>query len=107
MNLLKNIVDRREALGISQTELARSLGRSPSWINLIESGKRGIFLEDYVKIRGALGMNFNFLHDFIAYDNRRQGNMVESCDPPKTAKQEMIESLEQIKMYIIAKSANE
>jgi len=36
------IRERRRAIGITQTELARRIGISPSYLNLIESNKRGI-----------------------------------------------------------------
>ncbi|MBK0399138.1 DUF2083 domain-containing protein [Limibaculum sp. M0105] len=36
------IRERRRAIGITQTELARRIGISPSYLNLIESNKRGV-----------------------------------------------------------------
>lgn len=50
------IRERRRALGITQADLARQVGISPSYLNLIERNRRGIAGKRLSDIAGALGL---------------------------------------------------
>lgn len=47
----------REGLGISQRELARRLGKHPSFINKIELLERRLDILEFIGIANALGVN--------------------------------------------------
>ncbi len=50
------IRDARTGLGISQRELARRLGKPPSFINKIEQLERRLDIVEFVAIAGALAI---------------------------------------------------
>ena len=66
MNEGKRIRARREALGISQVELAKRLGVSPATVNIVESDRDGITtkrLERYANALGCtVGVNERYRH---------------------------------------------
>jgi transcriptional regulator with XRE-family HTH domain len=45
----------RESRGLSQAAVAKSVGISPAHLARLESGQRGLYLEDFVSIVEALG----------------------------------------------------
>src|SRR5437870_8087279 len=45
----------REAKGRLQAEVARAVGISPAQLARLESGQRGLYIEDFVRIAEALG----------------------------------------------------
>lgn len=45
----------RESKGISQASVARDVGISPAHLARLESGQRGLYLEDFVRIVETLG----------------------------------------------------
>lgn len=45
----------RESKGVSQVAVARSVGISPAHLARLESGQRGLYLEDFVNIVESLG----------------------------------------------------
>jgi DNA-binding XRE family transcriptional regulator len=55
------IRDRRRALGVTQSGLSATLGISPSYLNLIEAGKRNIGGTLLKRIAGALGLSVDEL----------------------------------------------
>ncbi|MFA5273003.1 MAG: helix-turn-helix transcriptional regulator [Candidatus Peribacter sp.] len=60
----KRIKDRREALGISQLDLAKQAEkRSATYIALIENGERNVSMADLIKIAKALGVSLSDLAD--------------------------------------------
>ncbi|MDD5751241.1 MAG: helix-turn-helix transcriptional regulator, partial [Candidatus Peribacteraceae bacterium] len=58
----KRIRERRDALGMSQLDLAKTAEKeSATYIALIESGERNVSTADLLKIAQALGTNIAFL----------------------------------------------
>lgn len=51
--------DRRKALGMTQKELAESIGRERSYINRIERGDTDMQLSSFLRIASALGITVN------------------------------------------------
>ena len=51
--------DRRKALGMTQKELAESIGRERSYINRIEKGETDMQLSSFLRIASALGIAVN------------------------------------------------
>lgn len=45
----------RESRGLSQAAVARSVGMSPAQLARLESGQRGLYLQDFVEIVESLG----------------------------------------------------
>lgn len=45
----------RESKGLSQASVAKAVGISPAHLARLESGKRGLYLDDFVRIVEALG----------------------------------------------------
>lgn len=56
-----SIRTRREALGLSQTDVANTLGVTKSHLSLIENGKRGLSDEQIVSLSATLGLPFELL----------------------------------------------
>jgi transcriptional regulator with XRE-family HTH domain len=55
------IIQTRMSCGVSQRELARRLGRPPSYINKIELLERRLDLLEFIQIARALGADANEL----------------------------------------------
>jgi transcriptional regulator with XRE-family HTH domain len=53
-SLIENLVAAREAAGVGQRELARRLGKPPSWLNKIERLERRLDLLEFIAIARAL-----------------------------------------------------
>lgn len=51
--------DRRKALGMTQKELAESIGRERTYINRIEKGETDMQLSSFLRIASALGIAVN------------------------------------------------
>jgi len=66
--LIAALVDARVQTGIGQRELARRLGRQPSWLNKIERVERRLDLAEFVAIAEALGFEPGALLAVIAAD---------------------------------------
>jgi len=66
-NILKNIISIRENKGLSQENLADSLGMKQGSYSLIESGKRELKYSTLVNIADSLGYS---VLDIIAYPNQ-------------------------------------
>lgn len=56
-NVKKNLKEIREYLGISQSELARRAGVTPSCVCQIERGKRVPILDVFIRLVKALGVS--------------------------------------------------
>ena len=67
------IKSKRRKLGILQTDLAKKLSISPSYLNLIESGKRKISVDLLLKLANELGIEISDISIFnsLASFNRR------------------------------------
>ena len=57
----ERIRQRRQSLGLSQEQLAEAIGKSPSAISTIETGKRGASLETLVHIANVLQVSADYL----------------------------------------------
>ena len=53
------IKSNRRKLGISQADMAKKLAISPSYLNLIESGKRKINVDLLIKLSSELGIEIS------------------------------------------------
>lgn len=51
--------ERRKALGMTQKELAESIGRERTYINRIEKGETDMQLSSFLRIASALGIGVN------------------------------------------------
>lgn len=51
--------DRRKSIGMTQKELAESIGRERSYINRIEKGETDMQLSSFLRIASALGIAVN------------------------------------------------
>jgi transcriptional regulator with XRE-family HTH domain len=60
----RELKDTRQALGLTQAEVAERLGVSPSYISAVEAGKRNLTLGQLANIAGAmrLGIDISFVH---------------------------------------------
>lgn len=54
---IETIKAAREGLGISQRELARRLGKPPSFVNKIEKVERRLDILEFIAIAEALALN--------------------------------------------------
>ena len=75
--------DRRRALGITQSALSATLGISPSYLNLIEAGKRNIGGGLLKRIAEALGLSVDELDG--AAERRLLGDLAELAAEPLLA----------------------
>lgn len=55
--LVRILIDKREAAGVTQTELAGRLGEYQSFVARLESGQRRIDVVELVEIGNALGVD--------------------------------------------------
>ena len=53
--LVRMLIDKREAAGMTQTELANRLGEYQSFVARLESGQRRIDVVELIEIGKALG----------------------------------------------------
>lgn len=51
------LIRAREAMGITQTDLAAKLGRPQSFVSNYENGQRGIDVIEFIQIAKALGLD--------------------------------------------------
>lgn len=56
--------ERRKALGITQKQLADSIGRERTYINRIEKGETDMQLSSFLRIAAALGIAVNLTTTF-------------------------------------------
>ena len=61
------IKTKRRKMGITQADLSRKISISPSYLNLIESGKRKVNVDLLLKLANELNVNVNFL-GLVKYD---------------------------------------
>ena len=57
----KRIQSARKETGLSQEQLAEAIGKSPSAISTIETGKRGASLETLIHIANVLQVSADYL----------------------------------------------
>ena len=57
----KRIQSARRETGLSQEQLAEAIGKSPSAISTIETGKRGASLETLIRIANVLQVSADYL----------------------------------------------
>ena len=67
-NIGSKVRKERRAKGLSQSELSKKLGISPSYLNLIESGRRTITVPLLIKIGNELSLS---LKDLTIESNKR------------------------------------
>ena len=67
-NIGSRIRKERRSKGLSQSDLSKSLGISPSYLNLLESGRRTITVPLLIKIGNELGLS---LKDLTVESNKR------------------------------------
>ena len=63
LKIYNRIKEVRKKIGLTQTELAEIMGKSPTFISLIESGKRKVTLENFLIIMNILH------HDVVVEPN--------------------------------------
>ncbi len=72
MNIGQRIRKRREALNITQRELAQALGVTPQHISAVEQNKRVPSLTFLAKLAEKLGVSI----DYLVYGKATQGDIV-------------------------------
>ncbi len=55
--VIEELVTAREAAGVGQRELARRLGKHPSWVNKIERLERRLDVLEFIAIARAIGLS--------------------------------------------------
>jgi transcriptional regulator with XRE-family HTH domain len=55
--LIALLVERREALGMTQTQLADKLGEYQSFVARLESGQRRVDVVEFLELAEALGLD--------------------------------------------------
>ena len=68
INLGPRLKKQRINMGFSQANLSKSIGISPSYLNLIESGKRKIPISLLIKVADKLNLS---IKDFSVESNKR------------------------------------
>ena len=58
----------RRKIGITQADLSKKLSISPSYLNLIESGKRKINLDLLLKVANELNIEVSDISTFSSFD---------------------------------------
>lgn len=62
--LVRMLIDKREAAGITQTELARRLGEYQSFVARLESGQRRIDVIEFIELSQVLEFDVsNFIEE--------------------------------------------
>ena len=61
------IKTKRRKLGVSQLDLSKKLSISPSYLNLIESGKRKINVDLLLKLTNELGIEISDIFTKFTY----------------------------------------
>lgn len=73
--IIDTLRDRREALGLTQSALARSLRRSQQWVSLLERGDRRLDVVEYVELCAALSLNPHDMLDSLMSRLKHQGEL--------------------------------
>ena len=63
--LLELLVERRTLAGLSQTELAKRLGRPQSFVSKFEAGERRLDVVELIEVTAAIGCSMSALIDEI------------------------------------------
>jgi len=71
--LRASLVEAREAAGLTQTELARRLGKPQSYISKIETGERRIDLVELVELLEAIPVDVRSFIDGFLRKRRPEG----------------------------------
>lgn len=53
---ITKLVDARKEAGLTQRDLAKALGKPPSWVAKVEQGERRLDLIEFVAVARALGL---------------------------------------------------
>ena len=68
--LVRMLIDKREAVGITQTELASKLGEYQSFVARIESGQRRIDVVEFIQLSRVLKFDAkSFIEELIQDSN--------------------------------------
>lgn len=54
--LIAFLIDKREAAGLTQTELAKKIGEYQSWVARLESGQRRVDVIEFEKLAEVMGL---------------------------------------------------
>ncbi len=63
------VKSKRRSLGITQADMSKKLSISPSYLNLIESGKRKINVDLLLKLANELGIEISDISIPSSFDN--------------------------------------
>jgi transcriptional regulator with XRE-family HTH domain len=67
MSFAEEVKKLREAVGISQADLARQIGVNQSFVSKVERGERpGLGADVYLKLCDALGVKCDHFREFLA-----------------------------------------
>lgn len=68
--LVRMLIDKREAAGVTQTELASKLGEYQSFVARLESGQRRIDVVEFIQLSRVLEFDAkSFIEDLIQDSN--------------------------------------
>jgi transcriptional regulator with XRE-family HTH domain len=93
----------RESKGRSQAEVARTVGISPAQLARLEANQRGLYLEDFVRIAGALGEKPGNL---LANDLGEIGHLKPLIDRLASVRPELLASVSAIIEKIVTLTHN-
>jgi transcriptional regulator with XRE-family HTH domain len=63
MNLGERIAQARKSKGVTQTFIARKMGKTPQWLSGIEAGRRNIDAIELNEIASILGLPIGYFFD--------------------------------------------
>ena len=75
--------DRRREIGWSQTELARRIGTSRSWVSEMENGKERVEVALVLAALQALGLSLDVRALDVRAETRTDAGSVASSSPPR------------------------
>ncbi len=67
--LVRMLIDKREAVGITQTELASKLGEYQSFVARLESGQRRIDVVEFIELARVLNFDAASFIEEMMQDN--------------------------------------
>lgn len=105
MGIGERIKDRREALGLSQDELAEKMGyKSRSTIAKIEKGVNDVAQKTIVKFAAALNTSVAFLMGWDEEENQKESAVADELSETKTQLLDLVSELSESEAAVLLAS---